>query len=36
MKKLDDNINNTLNRWRLILGDFADNNIQLQNGLSEL
>ena len=36
MKKLDDNINNTLNRWRLILGDFADNNIQLQNGLSDI
>lgn len=36
MTKLDDNINNTLNRWRLILGDFADNNIQLQNGLSDI
>ena len=36
MIKLDDNINNTLNRWRLILGDFADNNIQLQNGLSDI
>lgn len=37
MIKLDNNNeNNTLNRWRLILGDFADNNIELQNGLSEL
>lgn len=36
MTKLDDNINNTLNRWRLILGDFADNNIELQEGLSDI
>ncbi|WP_157151206.1 VWA domain-containing protein [Brachyspira sp. SAP_772] len=36
MTKLDDNINNILNRWRLILGDFADNNIELQESLSDL